>query len=380
MSKYPFVPLGEVCDFIRGVSFDGNEAIEMPKEGYIPILRAGNIGDELYIHDDLVWVPEKRVAEEQYFQIGDIAICMASGSPAVLGKTAQLKEDFVGSVGAFCGIIRPTKADANYIAYWLKSPTFMAWRDAQANGVNIQNLRPNEVREIEIPLPPLAEQKRIASLLGRADRLRQLRRAANALADSLLQSVFLEMFGEPQVNDNKWEKVEIGEITESLDYRRVPVESSIRQTKKGTYPYYGASGIIDYVDEYLFDEETLLVAEDGANLLARSTPIAFIASGKYWVNNHAHVLRMKNVNIQFLRHFLNITDLEPYVTGSAQPKLNASNMEKIRVINPPLALQEEFARVAARVEGLRARMAESARQAEELEESLLNQSFGGEKQ
>ncbi|RIK25722.1 MAG: hypothetical protein DCC54_09640 [Anaerolineae bacterium] len=206
----------------------------------------------------------------------------------------------------------------------------------------------------------MSEQKRIASLLARADRLRGLRRAAREQCDSLLQSVFLEMFGEPQFNEKKWEKVEVAEITESLDSRRVPVEASIRQTKKGIYPYYGASGIIDYVDEYLFDEETLLIGEDGANLLARSTPIAFIANGKYWVNNHAHVLRMKNVNIQFLRYLLNITDLEPYVTGSAQPKLNASNMEKIRVINPPLSKQEEFARVVARVEALRARMDESA--------------------
>ncbi|MCQ3948179.1 MAG: hypothetical protein DPW21_16025 [Anaerolineae bacterium] len=232
------------------------------------------------------------------------------------------------------------------------------------------------LENLQIPLPPLSEQKRIASLLARADRLRGLRRAAREQCDSLLQSVFLEMFGEPQFNEKKWEKVEVAEITESLDSRRVPVEASIRQTKKGIYPYYGASGIIDYVDEYLFDEETLLIGEDGANLLARSTPIAFIANGKYWVNNHAHVLRMKNVNIQFLRYLLNITDLEPYVTGSAQPKLNASNMEKIRVINPPLSKQEEFARVVARVEALRARMDESARQGEALFQSLLAESFG----
>src|SRR5687768_9149895 len=169
------VAFGEVCDFVRGVSFDGDDAIGVSKEGYVPILRAGNIGDELSVHDDLVWVPEKRVSREQYFQVGDIAICMASGSAKVLGKTAQLKENFVGSVGAFCGIIRPTKANPNYIAYWLKSSDFMAWRDSQSNGVNIQNLRPNEIREIKIPLPPLTEQKRIASLLARADRLRRLR-------------------------------------------------------------------------------------------------------------------------------------------------------------------------------------------------------------
>lgn len=212
----PKVALGEVCGFVRGVSFDGKESIDVAKEGYVPILRAGNIGDDLYIHEDLVWVPEKRVSKEQYFQVGDIAICMASGSPKVLGKTAQLKESFTGSIGAFCGIIRPIKADPNYISYWLKSDGFMAWRDSQANGVNIQNLRPTEIREIEIPLPPLTEQKRIASLLARADRLRGLRRTAHDLSDALLQSVFLEMFGDPIANPNGWDKVVIEELVSDM--------------------------------------------------------------------------------------------------------------------------------------------------------------------
>ncbi|MCE7906454.1 MAG: restriction endonuclease subunit S [Anaerolineae bacterium CFX3] len=284
--------------------------------------------------------------------------------------------DLEGYIGSTLAILRPTKGNvyAPYFGYFLRSK----FNDIQKNttGATIPHVSRDYLENLQIPLPPLSEQKRIASLLARADRLRGLRRAAREQCDSLLQSVFLEMFGEPQFNEKKWEKVEVAEITESLDSRRVPVEASIRQTKKGIYPYYGASGIIDYVDEYLFDEETLLIGEDGANLLARSTPIAFIANGKYWVNNHAHVLRMKNVNIQFLRYLLNITDLEPYVTGSAQPKLNASNMEKIRVINPPLSKQEEFARVVARVEALRARMDESARQGEALFQSLLAESFG----
>ena len=111
-----------------------------------------------------------------------------------------------------------------------------------------------------------------------------------------------------------WEIVSIQNITESLDFKRVPVEASLRKQRSGEYPYYGASGIIDYIDDYIFDEETLLVAEDGANLLTRATPIAFKAQGKYWVNNHAHVLKVtQKVNINFLHYVLNLIDLEPYV-------------------------------------------------------------------
>ena len=373
----PKVALGEVCDFVRGVSFDGDDAIDVSKEGYVPILRAGNIGDELYIQDDLVWVPEKRVSKEQYFQIGDIAICMASGSPAVLGKTAQLKENFMGSVGAFCGIIRPTKADPNYIAYWLKSPTFMAWRDSQANGVNIQNLRPNEVREIEIPLPPLTEQKRIASLLACADRLRQLRRTAHELDNTIIRSVFLEMFGDPVSNSMGWEVETIQDVVINHDSKRIPLEESVRAKRQGIYPYYGATGIIDYLDDYIFDQDMLLIAEDGKNLLNRTKPIAFMATGKYWVNNHSHVVSSAGqVNLRYLETALNIRDISSYVTGIDQFKLNRANLDIIPLQIPPLSLQEEFAGVVVRVESLRGRMGESARQVEGLFESLLAESFG----
>ncbi|SRR5581483_1155467 len=316
-------------------------------------------------------------AKKYELQEGDIVFAR-TGS---VGNTGLIRNDVPkGSVFASYLIrIRPNKdvIDPEYLAYYFQTPDYWRQIDVGAVGAIQGGLNATKLAELKLPLPPLDEQKRIASLLARADRLRGLRRAARRLADSLLQSVFLEMFGEPQSNLKKWNRVEIADVTESLDSWRIPVEASIRQTKKGQYPYYGASGIIDYVEEYIFDEETLLVAEDGANLLARSTPIAFIATGKYWVNNHAHVLRMKGINIQFLCYLLNMIDLEPYVTGSAQPKLNTSNLEKIRVIFPPLPLQEEFARVAARVEGLRARQAEAERQAEGLFQSLLAQSFDG---
>jgi restriction endonuclease S subunit len=243
-------------------------------------------------------------------------------------------------------------------------------------GITQQNIGQAVLKEYPVPLPPLPKQRRIAALLARADHLRRLRRFADFLSASLLQSVFLEMFGDPTSNSRKLHVVELGDITESLDSKRIPVEASIRQSRKGQYRYYGASGIIDYIDDYLFDQETLLVAEDGANLLARSNPIAFIVSGKYWVNNHAHVLRMKSgVNINFLNHVLNATDLAPFVTGSAQPKLTASNLERLKIMLPLMPEQERFAQVVRRFESLRRRQAESARQGEGLFQALLARSF-----
>jgi type I restriction enzyme S subunit len=112
----------------------------------------------------------------------------------------------------------------------------------------------------------------------------------------------------------------------------------------GDIPYYGASGVVDHVADYLFDEDLLLISEDGANLLARTYPIAFSISGKSWVNNHAHVLRFNDPDTQeFVRLYLNSISLEPYVSGMAQPKLNQKQLNRIPIPFPTLGFDSEIA-------------------------------------
>ncbi|HOU24054.1 MAG TPA: restriction endonuclease subunit S [Anaerolineae bacterium] len=162
-----WVKLGEVCEFVRGVTFDKSEAKSTPSLGSLPILRAGNIAEKLQMHDDLVWVPESRVDREQLLLLGDIAICLSSGSPAVVGKTAYCERRWRGSVGAFCGIVRSLEGlDTRYLAHWFRSPSYWQWRDEQARGANIQNLRFSELGRLELPLPPPLEQTRIAWVLN----------------------------------------------------------------------------------------------------------------------------------------------------------------------------------------------------------------------
>jgi len=111
----------------------------------------------------------------------------------------------------------------------------------------------------------------------------------------------------------------------------------------GDIPYYGASGIVDYVKDYIFDEDLLLISEDGANLRARVTPIAFSISGKAWVNNHAHVLRFKNIETQyFVEHYLNSINLENYITGAAQPKINQRALSSIKIPLPTFDIQKSI--------------------------------------
>lgn len=174
-----------------------------------------------------------------------------------------------------------------------------------------------------------------------------------------------------------WPLVKLGEIVSNEDSKRVPLKQSDRLNRSGVFPYYGASGIIDYVDDYLFDGNYMLVGEDGANLLARSTPIAFQARGKFWVNNHAHVLSSNGkADLRFLGYYLNKIDLKPFVTGSAQPKLNRSRLDSILVPFPLLTEQKRIAAILDKADAIRRKRQQAIQLADEFLRAVFLDMFG----
>ena len=233
--------------------------------------------------------------------------------------------------------------------------------------------------EIQIPLPPLEEQRRIAAILDETAELSCANRRRQDLLRAFPLSVYRQMFGDPRHNPSLWPVFQLGEICLNEDARRVPVKSSDRKAMQGRFPYYGASGVIDHVDDYLFEGQRLLVGEDGANLIARSSPIAFIADGKYWVNNHAHVLSENGkAKLRFLEYYFALVDLKPFVTGSAQPKLTRSALDSLPVPLPPLDLQERFESVLTALDARFAQAEISAQQASSLSCALRYASFQGD--
>ncbi|MCC7210155.1 MAG: restriction endonuclease subunit S [Anaerolineae bacterium] len=142
----------------------------------------------------------------------------------------------------------------------------------------------------------------------------------------------------------EWREVALGSLTDNFDSARIPVKEADRRV--GPYPYYGASGIVDHVDDYLFDGEYLLIAEDGENLRTRTTPVAFLAYGKFWVNNHAHIVRAnQEADTRFLMYALSVVDISGHLTGSTMPKLTQSNMNRIPILAPPLPEQRAIAHI-----------------------------------
>lgn len=142
----------------------------------------------------------------------------------------------------------------------------------------------------------------------------------------------------------EWPVLTFDQLTINYDKKRKPVRGPDR--KPGPYPYYGASGIVDYVDGYIFDGDYLLIAEDGENLRTRQTPIAFMASGKFWVNNHAHIVTgNERANTRYLQYSLLAADISGYLTGAVMPKLTQGNLNKIELSCPPRHFQDEIVRV-----------------------------------
>jgi len=256
--------------------------------------------------------------------------------------------DFDGICSAHAMVLR-AKAETvlpEFLPFFMQSDLFMD----RALEISVGSLSPTinwkTLAQQEFALPPLDEQRRIAEVLHAFRNASECTQTLLAKARTVHSTLRLHVFGLRNGLANGvarnwstrpgWKTTSIGEAAQFLDGRRVPLKDADRAARPGPYPYYGASGVIDTIDDYIFDEELLLVSEDGANLLDRSTPIAFLAEGKYWVNNHAHVLRAAPPYSNFiLAEYIEGLNLRPYITGTAQPKLNKAACASIPVPRPP---------------------------------------------
>jgi len=315
----------------------------------------------------------------QLITSGDVLVATVRPNLNGVALVDDVHDGMTASTG-YC-VLRP-RSDvlaSRYLFQWVKAPRFVDAMVKIATGANYPAVSDAKVKDSLIPLPPLPVQKRIAAILDAADALRAKRRESIEQLDSLVQATFLEMFGDPVTNPKGWEVRPFGQVASNEDGKRVPVKQADREEMQGRYPYYGASGVIDHVDDYLFEGERLLIGEDGANLLARSTPIAFRAHGRYWVNNHAHVLAENGeASLVFLETLINRLDLTQYVSGSAQPKLTQKSLNAIPIPLPPLPSQTRFASIVESIEQQKARLKAHLAELDTLFASLQSRAFNGE--
>ena len=217
------------------------------------------------------------------------------------------------------------------------------------SGSAIPSTSREDFYNLEIYLPPLPTQRRIADILSALDEKIELNRQTNATLETIAQAIFKEWFvdfnfpgatGEMVQSDlglipRGWRVGTLGEIITNYDSKRVPLSSRERESRKGIYPYYGAASIVDHIDDFLFDGIYLLMGEDGTVITEDEKPVLQYVTGKFWVNNHTHVLQGKGMfSTEFIYLLLKNTNIKHIVTGAVQPKINQGNMNNLSAIIP----------------------------------------------
>ena len=371
--------LGETCQIARGGSPRPiQEFITDDPNGVNWVKISDATASGKFIYETKEKIKPSGVSRSRLVKPGDFLLSnsMSFGRPYIMQTTGCIHDGWLVLSGY------EQCFDQSFLYHLLGSPVVFEQFDRLAAGSTVRNLNIDLASRVSLPVPPLSEQHRIVAILdeafdgiatAKANAEKNLHNA-RALFDSHLHSVFTE-WGEG------WVETTIDKISTNLDSKRIPITKSDR--KSGEYPYYGASGIVDYVADYIFDGDALLVSEDGANLLARSTPIAFSVSGRYWVNNHAHILKFEHMATQrFVEFYLASIRLDEYITGAAQPKLNQKALNFIPIpipvaIDTQKLIVERIESMQEETQRLESLYQRKLAALDELKQSLLHQAFSG---
>jgi Restriction endonuclease S subunits len=377
--------LGNLCRFSNGL-WKG----EKPPFVSVGVIRNTNFNKEGTLdYSDIAQLEvEATKLEKRRLQFGDIILEKSGGGPKQpVGRVALFDRhagDFsFSNFTAALRVLEPDELDFRFLHRFLHWNYLSGVTEAmQSHSTGIRNLDADAYKAIEVSYPPLPEQQRIVGILDEAfaaiaaarANTEQNLRSAREVFESYLQSVFSQ-------RGDDWLVSTIDQISTNLDSQRIPITKIDRAS--GEIPYYGASGIVDYVADHIFDGDSLLISEDGANLLARSTPIAFSVSGKYWVNNHAHVLKFANMATQrYVEFYLGSVKLDAFITGAAQPKLTQKALNAIPIpipesIDAQAGIVQSLEAVSQGTERLSAVFEQKLAALDALKQSLLHQAFTG---
>jgi len=337
----------EYVDFIRGIEPGSKSYKDFGKHRFI---RVGNLSGE---REDEVFI-DIEVDNEKIAYRNDILISF-DGTVGIVRK---------GLEGIFSSGIRKIKIkqekmqELNYeFLYWFFKSTLKYQIFGFSDEKTTLAHASDSIPYLKIFLPPLPEQSRIATVLSWFDDLIENKKRQNEILEKTAIAIFKNWFVdfEPFKNGKfvyneelgkeipkGWEVNKWGDVVNFFDNQRIPLSEVERLERKGQYPYYGANGIIDYIDDYIFNGKYLLVAEDGTIKDKNGFAITNIVEGKFWANNHVHVIQGKDLPIEYLYLHLKHYPIEPYATGAVQPKLSQENFSKMPILLPPPTILQKF--------------------------------------
>ena len=356
-SVFEYRPIGYGASVFSGFAFKSSD---LKGEG-IPVIKIGNIQNRVVDYSNTQFFPEEKVTSrhEKYFlSDGDVLIAMTGqGSVGRVGKIRILDSKKIllnQRVGKFA--VDNINLDNNYLYYIISSPLYESILFNAGTGSGQPNLSPQDILSVEIPYPDIKEQKAIAATLSVLDDMIELNNQINKTLEEMAQAIFKSWFVDFEpFKDGEFEESELGlipkgwrvgvlgDIIDIFDSKRVPLSNRQRSVMEKKYPYYGAATLMDYVDNYIFDGVYVLLGEDGTVMDEKGYPILQYVWGKFWVNNHAHVLKGKGVfSDEYLYILLKNTNVASIVTGAVQLKINQNNLTGLKIMIPPEDVVKQY--------------------------------------
>ena len=397
MSEWKKMKLGELCDFINGGAWSDKEYVS---EG-IPVLKVTNCKNSGFSLSELSYLPYS--LEQKYIQNKlqryDVIIATVGSHPNLVNSSAgrsvianSFVEGFYLNQNAVC--IRTKDEDVLdqlFWGYYSKYYLFQHYIQMRGKGAaNQMRIAISAIKEYPMPLPSINVQRHIASILFRYDSLIENYQKQIKLLEEAAQRLYKEWFVDlhfPGHENTKivdgvpegWEKKAIGDIVVYYDKQRKPLSSMQRMNMEKIYPYYGAAALMDYVDNYLFDGIYLLLGEDGTVITPDKFPVLQYVWGKFWVNNHAHVLRGKEgISTEFLYSMFKEMPIADIVTGAAQPKISQGRLSEKKILMPSLKLIQKWSSIAKHFFDKLRVLSEQIRLLTEARDRLLPKLMSGE--
>jgi type I restriction enzyme S subunit len=398
--SYGLVLLGEVCEFVRGITFKPTDKVGSGTLGAIPCFRTKNIQNKLDLRD-LIFIPRRFARRtEQMLQAGDTLISTAN-SKEMVGKCSFIsKLPFEATLGGFITAVRPHKHLVNpgYLYNWLNSPDVrITLRQTARQTTNIANLPLSQVAKLKIPLPPIPEQMRIVTILDAAEELRSLREKADQRTSYLIPALFHEMFGDPATNPKGWPIVRVRDVMTSCEYgtstkgneegKGVPV------LRMGNITTEGNLDLSDLKHVELSEaEREKYRLQEGDILFNRTNSRVLVGKTGMWDGRFAAVAASYFIRLRFndekehpqhFTTFMNLPKMKRELAGIArgavgQANINGKELQNIRFPLPPISLQRKFADRVAEIRATEAQQAESCRRLDNLFQSLLHRAFRGD--
>ena len=353
--------IGEIAELRQGLQISTKKRLSIQEEGSIPLLKITDLpkGEFSEFVKD---IPENYIATKDdiiYTRTGQVGLVYTNVEGCVHNNCFKVIVDY-------------NKFDKRYIYYYLNSPQVRAYANVIASGSVQKDLTHKAFNTVKIGYPKLEKQKKIADILSSLDDKIELNNEMNKTLEEMAQSIFKRWFvdfefpnedGQPYKSSGGemveselgmipkgWKVGSFSDISEILDSKRIPLSKREREKRANIYPYYGAASLMDYVDDYIFEGIHVLMGEDGTVIDKDGFPILQYVGGKFWVNNHAHVLKGKNeFSNEFVYLYLSNTNVTHLVTGAVQPKINQKNLTSLKLPIPDKNMTVKFNSLAKNI-------------------------------